>query len=650
MRLGVTGKVLLAFFVLLVAFLTNHATSISFLQRTRQRIRVNRALLELQGHTDKAIQRLNGFEPRRLGSPDPNLSLLLNKLVADLQGASAAAQGFGQGNRRDLPITEAQRLLSLRDQAKELVRQSQTLRKGLGAFEAGTAPEQGTGFSTLFAQVQRGAIKLRRSTIENSKLVTAGLDNDERAAWLNALLMGVFAGLVALGAGFFITRTLHPLRRLRERTRDIAAGNYRTPTGVVSRDEIGELAQEIETMANALGRRERQLIRSERLATVGKMAAQITHEIRNPLSAIGLNVELLEDEFAHETHGRACLQAVAREVDRLSDITENYLRFVRLPQPELAREDIAELVTAVVAFSRADLATAGIDVRLDIAPELPLVTLDENQIRPVLLNLVRNAKEAMATGGTLSIVVSQTPSPRSADEPTLDVYGDDVIEITVTDTGDGLGDDDPEQLFEPFFTTKKKGTGLGLALARQTVQEHGGRIDAHPGPGGKEAHSRCSCRLTQPRSTKADISSEAAGGLADLDMTSALEKPLVVNLTSSAGRLLSLQNEQPVITEARLTARVENLGDQTVGGRLVSNDHQFTVELFTLDASHLFLAVGVFFHHLDQRRDVVTAFTIAFLRRVDPAPLNGRHGVTLGQDNLLRDGHRDALMCRLDRF
>jgi len=223
-------------------------------------------------------------------------------------------------------------------------------------------------------------------------------------------------------------------------------------------------------MAAAIEEREQRLIRSERLATVGRMAAQITHEIRNPLASIGLYAELLGDEVhAQGAEPKRLVAAITSEVDRLTEITETYLRFARLPRPKLEREDAAAIVTSVAEFSRAELGQAGISLEIGIEPRLPEVAADENQLRQAVLNLVRNAREAMPGGGKLRVHVGL--SPRG------------LVQITVGDSGPGIAAEHLAKIFDPFFSTKEKGTGLGLALVQQIVAEHGGRIEVQSEPG-----------------------------------------------------------------------------------------------------------------------------------------------------------------------
>jgi nitrogen fixation/metabolism regulation signal transduction histidine kinase len=212
------------------------------------------------------------------------------------------------------------------------------------------------------------------------------------------------------------------------------------------------------------------LIHSERLAAIGRMAAHVTHEVRNPLSSIGLNVELLEEETAGSgPEVQSLLRAVHREVDRLTAVTEEYLRLARLPDPRLEPGDLGEAAGEVAEFMRAELEQAGVWLELDVARSLPAVAFDEAQLRQALLNLLRNAREALAEkGGCVRVSVAAE---------------DGEVCLRVTDDGPGIPPAVQARIFDPFFTTKEHGTGLGLALTQQIVAAHGGRIRVLGGPG-----------------------------------------------------------------------------------------------------------------------------------------------------------------------
>jgi signal transduction histidine kinase len=292
---------------------------------------------------------------------------------------------------------------------------------------------------------------------------------EDRAVWATLLL-----AVIALGVGVVVmliaSRTLRPLRTLALRAKEVARGDYKQRVEASSPDEIGALGREFNAMAAALDEREQRLIRSERLAAVGKIAAQITHEVRNPLSSIGLNAEMLEEETSGEA--RKLARAIVKEVDRLTEITEEYLRFARLPRPKLEREDLRELVLSLVAFMRQELDGHGVTVDVDLPATLPPVAADEHQLRQALLNLMRNAVEAMRQGGRLTLRAT-----RIADDDGR------FIELTIADTGEGIAADHLQKIFDPFFSTKEGGTGLGLALTQQIVVEHGGKIEVRSEPG-----------------------------------------------------------------------------------------------------------------------------------------------------------------------
>ena len=264
---------------------------------------------------------------------------------------------------------------------------------------------------------------------------------------------------------------LAPLSAVTDRAKAVARGDLTPRPVVASADEIGELAQTFESMVSAIARANEQLLAAERLATIGKMAAHVTHEIRNPLSSIALNVELLEEEVGVEepaSEARTLLHAIKSEVERLASLSEQYLSVARQAPLTLEREQVGELVQEACDFMRRDLERHGVGIEVDVAPDVDVVMADEGQIKQALFNLLRNAREAMSSGGKVIVSV------RAATGGGADVM--------VEDEGSGIDDATREKMFEPFFTTKGHGTGLGLAITRQIVEAHGGNIacDARP--------------------------------------------------------------------------------------------------------------------------------------------------------------------------
>jgi signal transduction histidine kinase len=221
-------------------------------------------------------------------------------------------------------------------------------------------------------------------------------------------------------------------------------------------------------------RLEKRLLQSERLATIGKMAARIAHEIRNPLSSISLNAELLEEEVQafqseNSTEAKGLIRAISEEVDRLTQLTEEYLQFSRLPRSQFAAASVNEVLEDLLDFMAPEIQKRNIKIEKNLAENLPEMYLDRAQLRQALLNIVRNALEAMRHGGVLGV------RTRLLDKRT--------IEIAISDTGEGIPPENVSKIFDPFYTTKDVGTGLGLPMSQQIVTDHHGTLVCQSRPG-----------------------------------------------------------------------------------------------------------------------------------------------------------------------
>ncbi|WP_437325715.1 ATP-binding protein [Sorangium sp. So ce381] len=327
-----------------------------------------------------------------------------------------------------------------------------------------------------------GAQRLRaiRSRVEGQmqSLTDEAELREERSMHL-LLGLGVLTLLVGVMMSLYARRVLAPLTAVTERANAVARGDLTPKQALATNDEIGELATTFEDMVAAIRRARAELVNAERLAAIGKMAAHVTHEIRNPLSSIGLNLELLEEEVARASaadmpdaelrpvmkESAQLVTAIRAEVDRLSRIAEQYLSVARRPRPRLEPERVDDLVQELVAFVRPELDRAGVAVRVEVEEAGPEILLDESQIRQALLNLLRNAREAMPKGGEIVVSVS---------------FSSGAATIAVDDTGPGVPEELRASIFDPFFTTKQRGTGLGLAVTRDIIEAHGGTISCEP--------------------------------------------------------------------------------------------------------------------------------------------------------------------------
>ncbi len=301
-----------------------------------------------------------------------------------------------------------------------------------------------------------------------------------RRIWIYMLSFSAMAIILGILMTIAARVMLRPLQRLGDAARRIAHGDYAHRIAVQGPSEIAELAQEFNVMGQAIEDRSHELVRTERLATAGKMAAMITHEVRNPLSSIGLNTELLEEELAALPEERAreaqgLCRSITKEVDRLTDITEEYLQLARLPTPKLQEESLERIARSVVDFIREQLATRDVTIELS-SEDGARLALDEGQIRQALLNLIRNAADAVdgQENGTVTVTIRQEKGSE----------GVSAVVLEVRDNGPGIDAEMMPRLFEAFVSSKSSGTGLGLALTQQIISDHGATIEARNADGG----------------------------------------------------------------------------------------------------------------------------------------------------------------------
>lgn len=233
-----------------------------------------------------------------------------------------------------------------------------------------------------------------------------------------------------------------------------------------ARAEVERLNAELTGTLSRLQAAQAELLEAERMATVGRLSLKVAHEVRNPISAIELNAEMLEDIVrgrAGADMGEAggLVRAIRDQVNALDALTEEYLTFARFPRPHLEEESVNDLVQELGNFVRPVAERRGLRLAVSVDPAVPLLEIDRGLLRQAVLNLVKNGLEAVSSGGELTLA-----SRRDGE----------AVEISVADTGDGITPEVAARLFEPFFTTKTQGTGLGLSIARQITEEHGGEI------------------------------------------------------------------------------------------------------------------------------------------------------------------------------
>jgi two-component system NtrC family sensor kinase len=340
----------------------------------------------------------------------------------------------------------------------------------------------------------------------DSNLSLATTDKDLAESTMQMSVYTILAvAAISLLSGLFVWRLVfRPIRVLRRGTECLARGELGYQIEVASRDEIGELASSFNSMSQELGeareeitawtktlekrveqkshelqRAQEQMLQVEKMASIGKLAAVVAHEINNPLAGILTYTKLLQKwvargdwDEARRAEVRSSLELVESESRRCGEIVRNLLVFSRSAPMNLEWTDLNAVVDRCVRLVQHQLALANIELELQLAENLPVVHCDAAQMEQVLLALVMNALDAMPRGGRLRL------TRRLSADGTM-------VELEVQDDGVGIPPDVLPNLFEPFFTTKERGhgVGLGLAISRGIVERHGGKISVASEPG-----------------------------------------------------------------------------------------------------------------------------------------------------------------------
>jgi two-component system NtrC family sensor kinase len=311
--------------------------------------------------------------------------------------------------------------------------------------------------------------------------------------------------VISVLTGVFVLRLVHrPVQMLKRGTEELAKGDLGYQIAVESTDELGDLANSFNVMSlqlraaneeitswartletrveektNELKRAHDHVVHVEKMASIGKMAAVVAHEINNPLSGILTYAKLLK-KWIQKVEGneqkrieiRECLDLVESESKRCGDLVKNLLMFSRSAPMNLEWADVNQVVNRCIRLVQHHLDLGNVQLQVETAPDLPVLHCDPAQVEQVLLALVMNAIDAMPRGGNLMVRTRSLPQSRQ-------------IEIQVRDDGVGIPPDLLPRMFEPFLTTKEtgKGVGLGLAISKTIVERHGGVIEVESQPG-----------------------------------------------------------------------------------------------------------------------------------------------------------------------
>jgi signal transduction histidine kinase len=292
-----------------------------------------------------------------------------------------------------------------------------------------------------------------------------------------ALLVGgggvVLAILLSSWASARVTRPVVDLARAAQ---DVASGNWSASVQVEGHDEVAQLAESFNRMTSELLAQKERLVQTERVAAWRELARRLAHELKNPLFPLQLTVENLirareQSPEIFEEIFRESSQTLLAEISNLKGIINRFSEFSRMPQPQLQRVQVNEIVEAVARLFQAQFQAKGreaIHCQMQLDRRLDPIAADPELLHRALSNLVLNAMDAMPNGGTLTLRTRRD---------------DGKVAIEVCDTGSGLTRQECERIFTPYYTSKQHGTGLGLAIVQSVVSDHGGRISVQSEPG-----------------------------------------------------------------------------------------------------------------------------------------------------------------------
>ncbi|HJV88410.1 MAG TPA: ATP-binding protein [Noviherbaspirillum sp.] len=329
------------------------------------------------------------------------------------------------------------------------------------------------------------------------------VDRTMRAHMVNMVVISIgFIFLVSLSVGWLLHRLIYvPLRDLENGARRLATGDFDHSIPVRGDDEFGSLAlytnqmtaalkksrgeleewvqtleHKVKERTQELRRAEAEVARGEKLASIGKLAAGIAHELNNPLTGVLTFTSLLRKKMPEGSQDAEDLDLVIRETKRCASIIRRLLDFAREKTPEKKLADLNQIVRETVQFVERSAALQQIDIAMELDPGLPQLLVDADLIKQVVMNILVNAQQAIEERGHI-VVQSRLHAGKR-----LSAFGDapvPAVEIAITDNGCGIPEANMQRIFDPFFTSKEvgKGTGLGLSVSYGIVKSHGGEIE-----------------------------------------------------------------------------------------------------------------------------------------------------------------------------
>ena len=302
-----------------------------------------------------------------------------------------------------------------------------------------------------------------------------------------SVLMVISAAVASMIGILVVRKIVRPIYELVRGAQMFARGRLTHTIETPGHGELTTLAREFNQMARELMEKERRLKQAERLATLSKFATILSHEIRNPLNSMIINLRILKRDMEKQNgdHGNrgGHYEKVISEIWRIDSLVENFLNYARPPELAPFPHDINAVLDEVIEIHRGTARERGVRIVTRYRDGELMVSVDIDQIKQLILNILLNAFDAMEGGGTLT-VSTERAAPRDSGELTLDALGGNPhVNIKFEDTGRGIDPGRLDRIFEVYYTSKSTGTGLGLPIAQQIAEKHGGGISVESTPG-----------------------------------------------------------------------------------------------------------------------------------------------------------------------
>lgn len=307
-----------------------------------------------------------------------------------------------------------------------------------------------------------GYVHLRINTDDFSKVM--------RINMLKRIIGSLLVFALGIGIAMFLSwRYTKPIHDVVSAAKRVAAGDLNQTLTTEQKDEIGDLTQSFNFMVQKLReqrRLEEKLREAEHLSGIGQLSRSIAHEIRNPLNFINLSIDHIKEKYSPDGNNenaekfRALISSIKQEIQRLNRLVEDFLDYGKPMKLNLQEVDIGKLLEDMIGIIWAKAEAEKINIVKEYGP-LPVLNIDPELIKTCIFNVILNAFQAMPDGGALTIKTESR---------------DGRLSICISDTGIGVANEDLPKVFDPFFTTKRNGLGIGLALTRRVVEEHGGKV------------------------------------------------------------------------------------------------------------------------------------------------------------------------------